>query len=220
MIGHGDLERRLAAIATPRRATKGAVIYAEGEAANSLFCITAGVVMTSKAGTRPVAYVTAFSYASDMIGLAAEGRYLETACAVTSASLLEIPLARLQHMLREDGELAIGLVGKLRERLCEKADLSSLLARNDALGKTAMFIEALGRRQNGDRKATRLYLTMRRSDLANHLGLTVETLSRTFAELIRRGIVRFHGRRQLEVTDGRSLKAVIANKNRKCAAIG
>jgi CRP/FNR family transcriptional regulator, anaerobic regulatory protein len=214
-----DPERqRLGAMASPLRVSKGEIIYREGAAAEFLYCVAEGVAMTTTAAPQAGSRVTAFAFAQDVFGLSTEGAYVESAHAATAAVLFRLPIARLEAALREDAGLAMSFICKLCDDLRERTRLSGMLARKDALGRAAMFVEALERRQRRDGAAPGILMPMRRTDVANHLGLTLEALSRAFAELIRLGVLTFRSKRQLAIIDRAALRSVIASTNRKAGA--
>lgn len=208
VLSDGD-RAQLGAIASLLRVRKNGIIYREGEPADFLYCIAEGVVVSAHSAARGTPYVTAFPHAYDMIGLAREGRYLETARAATSVRLYKIPFVELDTLLHRNAGLAIHLLCKLSHELRDRIYLSALLARKDALGKAAMFIAALDRHAGGHGLSAQLDLPMRRSDIASHLGLTAEALSRAFGELARRGVLLFRGRRRVEIADRGRLNEVI-----------
>jgi CRP/FNR family transcriptional regulator len=209
---------RLGAIAARVRLKKGEVIYRQDAASEFLYLIAHGVVMTSREEEDVAGRVTSFAYAHDLVGLAEEGRYVETARAVTPVDLLRIPFATFESVIHQEAPLAVHILCKLCHELRERMRLSALLARGDAIGKVAMFLEALARRQRTARRLPqRLHLPMRRVDLASYLALSAEALSRAFHELARRRVVRLHSRRFLEITDGLALHGVVSNGPRRAA---
>lgn len=205
-----DQRARLGAIAQLAHAKKGEILYREREPAAFAYFVAAGVVMTRCVGPRGTPYVTSFAFPHDVVGLAQRGRYLETAQAVTPTSFFRVSFVALDLLLQQDAGLAIQLLCKLAYELNGQIFLSTLLARNDAIGRAAMFVDALRRRQRGTQAPTVLFLPMRRLDLANHLGLTPESLARAFRELVRRRILAFYGKRQVTILDRRALGRVIA----------
>ena len=62
-----------------------------------------------------------------------------------------------------------------------------LLGRKTALEKLASFLLDMARRRPG---ADKVLLPMQRTDIADHLGLTIETVSRTLTLMVRDGLIR------------------------------
>ena len=72
-----------------------------------------------------------------------------------------------------------------------------------------MFVTSMGRRNTGER-GSEVALPMSRSDIANYLGLSLETVCRASAELKRRGILSFETRHLARILDGRRLAKLCA----------
>jgi CRP/FNR family nitrogen fixation transcriptional regulator len=83
-----------------------------------------------------------------------------------------------------------------------------LLGRKNALEKMATFLfEIAARRANADRAE----LPMQRTDIADHLGLTIETVSRTLTQMVRDGLIRLtDAGRTVILTDKAGLRLLCA----------
>jgi len=62
-----------------------------------------------------------------------------------------------------------------------------LLGRKTALEKMASFLLDMARRRA---RTDKVVLPMQRTDIADHLGLTIETVSRTLSQMVREGLIR------------------------------
>jgi CRP-like cAMP-binding protein len=80
-----------------------------------------------------------------------------------------------------------------------------LLGRKNALERLAAFLLEMARRYGDDDV---IDLPMPRHDIADYLGLTLETVSRMFAELKEAGIVRLESARRVHLVDMAKLKAM------------
>ena len=105
------------------------------------------------------------------------------------------------------------LVSRLIRRTSEVGTFEAvqLINRRDAVGRLAMFItlmrQHVPRETEGDLDVP---LPMSRSDIANYLGLSLESVSRAAAELQRRGIVKFEGRNLARIVDPARLERLSA----------
>ena len=82
---------------------------------------------------------------------------------------------------------------------------SLLLGRASAAQKIAAFLEETGQRSGGGGV---IELVMSRQDIADYLGLTIETVSRTLSQLDRDGVIGLPSARRVVVKDRRALRAL------------
>lgn len=90
----------LAIIATVGRYKKGELIYQEGTRADHVFNIISGVVKSYRSQPNRKEQVVGFLFPHDLFGLAEQGRYVNSASAVTQVMLYKVPTAALEARLR------------------------------------------------------------------------------------------------------------------------
>jgi CRP/FNR family transcriptional regulator len=205
-----DEERvRLLSIASVVRFKKGAQIYRQGCSANAVFNIISGVVKAYRAGPDGGEHITEFLFADDLFGLPEDGRYRNSTKALTPVTAFQIPVPALRSQLSKDAALEFHVICKLCEELRQAQQHSYLLARRGALSKLAMFLQLLERLQaaRGER-TTDIYLPMKRSDIGEYVGMSLEAVSRAFRGLNARGIIKCRDRRHLKITDRPALEAI------------
>jgi CRP/FNR family transcriptional regulator len=206
-----DQQRRhLADIATVRFVPPRTVLFREGDAADSVFIVSRGVMKAYRELRNGKRRVVAFLFPSDVLGLAEGGRYVNNAQALTPAALYSIRMDALKESFRQDFALQFHFLCKVTHELRESQRQTIGVARRDASGKLATFLEMLQRNasQRGDAASASIWLPMSRADIASYLGLTQETLSRAAARLKRLGIVAFPDRRHVLITDRNQLHAL------------
>ena len=209
----------LAAISTRMTVRKGTQLFGEGDAAALVYIIANGYVRTSRKLPNGAARVTSFRSAGDLLGLAAEGRYVETAQAIATTSAYQVPLDALEEWLRQDGSLGLHLLCKLASTAVAQQDHALILGRADALGRLAMFLEMLEQRQHERGWDTEvIYLPMSRADIADYVGLSVEAVSRALTALREQEVVSCRTTRQFRVTDRPRLKALIGGRRRRAGS--
>lgn len=183
--------QQLANIATRLQLPRGYVIYREGDPADSVFINGGGVVVAYAelpSGRRRVA---GFRFQADIFGLAEQGRYVNTARAVTPVTVFRIPAGALMEILRHDAGLQFQFLCKVVDELRLAQRKTIIAARRDAAGRMAMFIDLL-RHANSDPDAPdRVGLPMTRADIGGFLNLTPESVSRACRQLTDQGIVKF-----------------------------
>lgn len=167
-------------IAAPDR-----VISQGGAAGRRCFRLTEGVVRLVQIYADGNRQVTRFAFPGDYFGLSRAEREL-TAEAVSQVVLLEFDVGRLQQLSDCNPYLARQLTGALRTNVSEATEHLALLGRKNPRERLAVFLRMLHRQLGlGDV----VPIPMPRTDIADFIGLTPETVSRAFAELRRRKVV-------------------------------
>jgi CRP/FNR family transcriptional regulator len=193
--------QQLLAIATRIRLPPRAVIYREQTPAQWVFINAEGVVKTFKELRSGRRCVMSFWYPKDVFGLASNGLYVRTAQAITAVELYRIESDVLMETLRRDAELQLRFLCKVTHELRETQRQAIIVGRRDAVGRLAMFIRHLERSGRERRHAGDIDIPMSRSDVANYLGLSLESVSRATSKLARRGIVSFPDRHTARILD-------------------
>jgi CRP/FNR family transcriptional regulator len=184
--------RRLASVSTRLQLKPRAIIYRDGDAADSIFITGDGVVIAFKDMPSGKRRVAGFRFSGDIFGLAERGAYLNTTRAITAVTLYRFPLDTLTTMLRQDGELEFQFLCKIVHELRQNQRKAIIVARRDAHGRVAMFIDML-RQARGGRGRTEdiVDIPMTRSDIGDFLNLTLESVSRACRRLSNSGLVEF-----------------------------
>jgi CRP/FNR family transcriptional regulator, anaerobic regulatory protein len=212
-----DEERALlSVIATVVRFKKGENVYLEGDPASAIFNITSGVIKLCKAQPGRKEHVVEFMFPNDLIGLAQNGQYVNSAKAVTSTALYRMPTQGLEARLRQNAGLEFHLITKLCQYLSSTERHAIVLDKHRASAKIGLFVQMLESHQNPTETSdVELYLPMTRADIGAYAGISPEAVSRSFGELVRSGAIVFQDRRHLRITDRAKLEAVIAETDRR-----
>ncbi len=199
----------LAAIVTNHRVEAHKTFIMEGDAADALFNITDGAVKVYKSLADGRQQITGFLFAGDFLGLSSTDRYAHSAEAVTAVGYCRFPRRKLERLLAKFPQMERRLLGIASNELAAAQEQMLLLGRKSAREKLASFLVMLSRcaERTGGRPSP-LLLPMTRTDIADYLGLTVETVSRTFTKLKRDGLVRLHNNAEIDLTDREALAAV------------
>ena len=204
-----EQRQRLDRIASSVKFKRGELLYRQDEPATVVYNIIHGVVSAYRILPSGRRRVLAFLFAENLVGLAAKGRYVNTARAVTAVNAYRLPLRGLDALLRKDVSLQYPFFCRISHDLREAQQLAILLARRDAVGKVACFLQRLAREPTTTRAGHgRIFVPMSRTDIADHLGLTLESVSRAFARLARRRIVHFPDPRHASVLDATRLREI------------
>jgi len=202
----------LTRIATRVRLKSRGILYQAGAPADAIFAVIEGVLKSYRdlpSGRRMVA---TFLFARDLCGLAVKGRYVNTVRAITPVTLYRLPLAALTELMKGDSELQFHFLVKVTHELREAQRHAILMNRRDAAGRLASFVALIAEQQSGAKSEHgSIHVPMTRSDIADFLGLSLESVSRATAELKAQGLARFDTRHHLRILDPSGLARLICN---------
>lgn len=203
---------RLAGLVTPQQLMAGETLIEEGDEATHLFTVTSGSMKIYKLLPDGRRQITGFLFRGDFLGLAFRDTYTYSAEALTDAVVCRFPRRQFTGFVTERPALEHQLLTIASNELAAAQDQMLLLGRKTARERVASFLLGLVRRQEQlghDGKAVRL--TMTRSDIADYLGLTIETVSRTFTSLRAGGIIELDGTTLVRVLNRDRLAATAEN---------
>jgi CRP/FNR family transcriptional regulator len=165
-------------------------LFAEGEPAAHVFNVTSGVVKLYKLMPDGRRQITGFLGVGDFLGMAVGETYAYTAEALSDAWVCRFPRARLEALLIEFPQLQRRLFAMASTELRAAQDQMLLLGRKTAKERLCSFLLYMSQRavRSGE-KASPIVLPMTRSDIADYLGLTIETVSRTLTQLKAEGLI-------------------------------
>lgn len=201
----------LMSIQTRQAVAAGGPIFNEGEPAAHLYTITAGAVKVYKLLADGRRQITGFLFAADVLGLAgADGRsYVYSAEAITAVHLCRFPRHKLDTMLEHHPELERQLRSLTATELASAQDQMLLLGRKTARERIATLLLQLSHRAAlRGAAADPVHLPMSRTDMADHLGLTTETVSRTITRLKRDRVITLLAGNRVRLTDRDALDAL------------
>lgn len=212
---------RLARIVQLRYFARGSKFAGEGEPAYNLYNIIDGAVKLYKLLPDGREQVTGFRFPGDFFGLASmvddstgadsDGAYNFTAQALGRVRLCRISHRQFKAFLDETPNLESRIFMFMLRKLTEAQEQMLLLGRKSSEEKIASFLLQLADQQKraGGRDTdgpSVVDLPMTRSDIANFLGLTTETVSRTLTKLKTTGAVRLLENHQILLMDRDRLK--------------
>lgn len=189
--------QELAATALRIRADSEAEVVSQGDHAAYCFIVLSGCVRTVTLLEDGRRQVGAFYLPGDIFGWDVLGEYDMSAEAVTPSVLGRIPLRSMEQMADQDPALARALRRLAVEQLRQARERMVMLSRMTALERIASFLAEMASRPGMAGKT--VPLPMGRADIADHLGLTVETVCRSLGQLRRSGAIALerHGFRIL-----------------------
>jgi CRP/FNR family transcriptional regulator len=166
----------------------GQTIVLEGDACSHCFRVLAGAVRLYKGTADGRRQLIDFLVAGDCFGLLG-ARYTYSVEAITHTTLSKTPRASLAKALRERPALADRLIELAAAELARAHEQMLLLGRKNAQEKVASLLVELARRIGADEARPAFRLPISRQEMADHLGLTIETVSRTMTRLKEEGLI-------------------------------
>ena len=200
---------RLNAIVTEVRLKGNQTVVHQEDQATHLFNVTAGVVRLSKMLADGRRQITGFLYPGDFLGVAFGDLYAYSAEAVGEVRLCRFPRDKLLALFDDLPKLEHRMLAVASNELVAAQDQMLLLGRKTATEKLVSFILLLARRaDSGGTAATSINLPMTRMDIADYLGLTMETVSRGIGKLVKDGLIELPSPDRILLKDREALAAV------------
>jgi CRP/FNR family transcriptional regulator, anaerobic regulatory protein len=162
--------------------------FYEGDAQTHIYRIKSGMMRLYRLLADGRRQVIAFRLPGHLIGLGDQETQFCSAESLTSVVLQCVPLSIVYRRIQEEPRFGSELVRCLAVELAETRNQVVFLNRRSALEKLATFILGF-LTWSGEDTRLELELHMGREDIADYLGLTVETVSRSFAKLKAQGVV-------------------------------
>ena len=169
----------------------GATIYAQSDPAEYIYQVVSGVVRTITLHRDGRRIVHGFHLPGEIFGLEREKIHHCAAEAVCETELVQCPTSRLNTLAETDKDAARELWMSLLMSRDRTAERFVYILHGTAFEKLAHFLIDLAWRTEA---SGRFELPMSRYDIADYLGLSSETVSRTFTTLRTRGLISTRGR--------------------------
>lgn len=190
------------------RVARGATLVHEGAAAKALYVVQAGSFKSVKTAEDGYEHVLGFAGRSDLLGYEglAGAHCAFAVVALEDSRAVALPLAGLAALRRRVPELDLLLQSLAARQLAHVGEIAELLSAVAADVRLARFLVQLSARMaERGQSPRRLLLRMNRRDIANHLGLAHETISRSFRMLADGGWLRVDNR-EVEILDPAGLR--------------
>lgn len=175
-----------------RKYERGEHLFRVNEAFKNFYVIRSGSVKTYSFVQTGMEQVTGFHLAGNLLGLNVIGceRHTESAVALELSSICEIAVSRLEAFRKENPHLQQLLWYAMSNEIRDEHEHLRLLSRTSAGARLSGFLLNLSTHlQRRGYSATNFNLSLSRHDIANLLGLAVETVSRLFTHFQEEGLV-------------------------------
>ena len=180
-------------------------VYAQGDDVEFMYRLTKGVIRTSRVTADGRRQVGDFYYPGDLFGLEVGPDHQFSAEALSDCEVQVVRRGAVRAFAG-DAELDRAILEATRRELQRVQEHVLLLGRKSAREKVAAFLMSLAQRQDEEQ----VELPMGRQDMADYLGLTIETVSRMLTQLQGDAIVEFPSTRRFQVRKWTALEALAA----------
>jgi CRP/FNR family transcriptional regulator len=199
----------VAAISSLQKKAAGSTLFSEGDTAENVYEVVRGMLRLCKLLPDGRRQVTGFLSAGHLFGLAPEGNHIYTAEAITDVTVCRYPRSAFDRLVEEMPGFARRLVTMTAQELRTAQEQMLLLGRKSASEKVASFLLLVAEAQGG---GDDLDVPMSRADIADYLGLTIETVSRTLTRLKHDGLIALPTSARIEICDRDRLEELAAGE--------
>jgi CRP/FNR family transcriptional regulator, nitrogen fixation regulation protein len=168
-------------------------IVSEDDAADHVHEVISGTICTCRMLERGRRQIAGFYFGGDLFGLE-RGSHTLAAQAITDAKVRSVKKQALTALVASDVEVSDHLLSLTARELARKQELLLFLSRGSQ-ERVIYFLLEMAQRISP--REDRIDLPMSRQDIADYLGLTIETVSRMFWDLERRGAIKITGRHEI-----------------------
>lgn len=178
----------------------GAEIYAQGDNSDNYYRVEFGAVRVYRLLVDGRRQISAFHLAGEVFGLEADATHHFFAEAISATGIRMLRTSSCRN------EIASELLPIALQSLIRAQEHLLVLGRQNAVERVAAFLAEMSERQ-GDLGT--IELPMPRMDIADYLGLTIETVSRVFSKLRQCGVIRLPSLRTVEIVRRQALEDMI-----------
>ncbi|MBW9052349.1 cyclic nucleotide-binding domain-containing protein [Rhizobium mesosinicum] len=182
------------------RLVAGQSLFFEGDAAKHLFEVVEGTLRIFKIISDGRRVITGFLHAGDIVGVSLKDRYLYSAEAITNTKVRRFSRKAFDNEVAGSPQLRPEVFARLCDEMAAAQDQMVLLSCKSAEERICTFLlrELLRAASDGEVDFV-IELPMTRLDIADYLGLTIETVSRSITKLTSKGVLAPVGRHSLRV---------------------
>ncbi len=206
----------LSPVGATQKIKAGRILFGEGDDAETVFEIVQGILKLYKLLPDGRRQIMGFVSTDKLIGCSDDDTYAYTAEAVTDVVLCRYSHTQFDRLLDEVPGFARRVLAARSRDLQSAQDQMLLLGRKTAVERIATFLLGLGKLQVSAGGAS-LHVPMTRADIADYLGLTIETVSRTLSKLKRDRVITLPEAVRVMVVDREHLEELAAGETLEAA---
>lgn len=179
----------------------GETVVFEMDEAASVYSLTTGLLRLSKLLPDGRRQIAGFMFPGDFLGITLEEEHAFTAEAIAASSLCRFPRARFDEFVTAHPALESRLYAVAAHELAAARQQLVLLGRKTATERVASFVLMLAGRCSAHNDHAEISLPISRIDMADYLGLRIETVSREISALKADRVIQLTGRQAFRIVD-------------------
>lgn len=212
--GMDDVEIRELAASSHRVQLKvGDTLVWDGDGAQYSYVITRGALRASKTSDDGRRQILDFLFSGQFVGIPSDAAYHFDVEALTDAEVCRFERRKLEQLMAKHPNVEKGYRTGVARQLEDAYEHAYALGRRTAMERVAAFLLDLRASSCAKTATGVLKLPMTRGDIADFLGLTLETVSRAFSRLKSLGVIRLPSAQEVEIRDHERLKALAGSTN-------
>ena len=176
---------------------KGDHLYRQKANFKSVYVVRSGSFKSYAFHYNGKGWVNGFFFPGEIIGMdgISDRSHINAVQALEHASVCEIPFSKLESLSLQIPDLQHHLFALMGKEITNDREFHNLLSSYTAEERTAHFLINLSSRyERVSLSPFRLLLPMTRGDIGEYLGLSLETISRMFGKLHRKGLIAVNNR--------------------------
>jgi CRP/FNR family nitrogen fixation transcriptional regulator len=181
-------------------------VYAECDTADCWYKVVSGTVRVCKLLADGRRHVAEFCFSGDCFGIDDNGQRLYSAEALDDVIVMRFRRQATEQLVDENPALARLLRDAMLRDLANVHGRTLLLGRMTAPERVAAFLLEMFERRD---RTKALDLSMSRNDIADYLGLTIETVCRTLSAFKRDGVIAIPNPHRIELLDRDALEGLV-----------
>jgi CRP/FNR family transcriptional regulator len=203
-----DVDRLDSLMFARRRVVAGQILYREGDRFKFIYAVRTGTLKSSLMLADGREQVSGFHIAGELVGLdgVAQGRHASATTALEDTEICAIPYAHLTDLTSGASNMHHVVSRLMSREILREGSLMMLLGSMNAEERLAAFLLNLSQRYAARGYSEReFHLRMSRAEIGSYLGLTLETVSRTFTAFQQQRLLEVD-KRHIRITDLDGLK--------------
>jgi CRP/FNR family transcriptional regulator, anaerobic regulatory protein len=210
-----DIDRLNQIIQRSKPLQKGDYLLRAGNVFASVYAIRSGSVKAVTLGDNGDEQITGFYLPGEIVGMdgLAENVYSNSVIALETTSICEIPFHQLEELGAKLPNLQRHFLQLMSREIAHEQQIMSLLSRSSADARIASFLLSISKRNSRrNLSASAFLLPMSRTDIGNFLGLTIETVSRTFTRLQKTNVINAD-KKEIVINDMTALEQLVRGED-------
>lgn len=184
-------------------------LFLEGERQTHIYLVLEGVVGMYKLLSDGRRQISTFAYPGDILGLDCTDSHVNNSEALSPSRVRCIPVNAIDKLIRNEPGFGQALLRLAASELAETREQMLSLGRKSAAEKLATFLVRIARRSTAIGQASdTIQIPMKRCEIADFLGLTIETVSRNFTKLKVSRVIRLKSKSEIEILNLALLEAM------------